>query len=130
MAATVAHEINNPVEAVSNILYLLENSTQLDDTARQFVRAAQTELRRIGQITKLTLGFCRGGEHRKTQVRITELIDDVLTTGTTARECARVLRQAGAERIFVATVARVFAPESRLELTEVPVSARTQAAHA
>ena len=79
MAATVAHEINNPVEAVSNILYLLENSTQLDDTARQFVRAAQTELRRIGQITKLTLGFYRGGEHRKTQVRITELIDDVLT---------------------------------------------------
>lgn len=39
------------------------------------------------------------------------IIDDVLTTGTTANECARVLKQAGAERIFVATVARVFAPE-------------------
>lgn len=39
------------------------------------------------------------------------LIDDVLTTGTTAGECARVLKQSGAERIFVATVARVFAPE-------------------
>ena len=58
------------------------------------------------------------------------LIDDVLTTGTTARECARVLRQAGAERVFVATVARVFAPESRIEPTDVLVSARTQAAHA
>lgn len=39
------------------------------------------------------------------------LIDDVMTTGTTVSECARVLKQCGAERIFVATIARVFAPE-------------------
>ncbi len=35
------------------------------------------------------------------------LVDDVFTTGTTASECARVLRRAGAARVFVATVARV-----------------------
>jgi ComF family protein len=34
------------------------------------------------------------------------LVDDVLTTGTTASECARVLRKAGAEQVWVATVAR------------------------
>jgi ComF family protein len=34
------------------------------------------------------------------------LVDDVLTTGTTASECARVLRKAGAQAVFVATVAR------------------------
>jgi len=34
------------------------------------------------------------------------LVDDVFTTGTTASECARVLRRAGANRIYVATVAR------------------------
>ncbi|HWZ82069.1 MAG TPA: ComF family protein [Terriglobales bacterium] len=34
------------------------------------------------------------------------LVDDVFTTGTTAAECARVLRRAGAERVYVATVAR------------------------
>lgn len=34
------------------------------------------------------------------------LVDDVLTTGTTASECARVLRRAGATRVWVATVAR------------------------
>jgi ComF family protein len=34
------------------------------------------------------------------------LVDDVLTTGTTASECARVLRRAGAEKVWVATVAR------------------------
>lgn len=39
------------------------------------------------------------------------LIDDVYTTGTTVSECARVLRQAGAKRVFVATVARVLLAE-------------------
>lgn len=36
------------------------------------------------------------------------LVDDVFTTGTTLNECARILRSAGAEKIWVATVARVF----------------------
>jgi ComF family protein len=34
------------------------------------------------------------------------LVDDVMTTGTTVNECARVLRRAGAKEVFVATVAR------------------------
>ena len=39
------------------------------------------------------------------------LVDDVLTTGTTASECARVLRKAGAKRVWVATVARTLKHE-------------------
>ena len=39
------------------------------------------------------------------------LIDDVLTTGTTAAECARVLKRAGARQVYVATVARVLKGE-------------------
>jgi ComF family protein len=40
------------------------------------------------------------------------LVDDVFTTGTTASECARVLRRAGATRVFVVTAARVLKPEA------------------
>ena len=36
------------------------------------------------------------------------VVDDVMTTGTTLSECARVLKQAGAERVWAATVARAF----------------------
>jgi ComF family protein len=53
------------------------------------------------------------------------LVDDVLTTGTTASECARVLRKAGAKKVWVATVARTlkhsdvnFAAEPELEIVE------------
>jgi len=40
--------------------------------------------------------------------RIVILVDDVMTTGTTLSECARVLKKAGAERVWAATVARAF----------------------
>jgi two-component system CheB/CheR fusion protein len=79
MAATVAHEINGPLEAVANILFLLDRA-ELSHTAREFVRAAQEEIKNIGQITKLTLGFHREGEDfRSTEVRASDLIDGILT---------------------------------------------------
>jgi signal transduction histidine kinase len=60
MAATVAHEINNPLEAVTNALYLLAESPSLDNSARQFLTIAQDELAKIRQVTTLTLGLHRG----------------------------------------------------------------------
>ena len=79
MAATVAHEINGPLEAVANILFLLERA-ELGHTAREFVRAAQAEVKNIGQITKLTLGFHREGEQQGiAEVRVSDLIDGILT---------------------------------------------------
>jgi PAS domain S-box-containing protein len=78
MAATVAHEINGPLEAVANILFLLEHA-ELSHAAREFVRAAQEEVKRIGQITKLTLGFHREDENREAvEVRASDLIDGIL----------------------------------------------------
>lgn len=78
MAATVAHEINNPLEAIGNILYLLEHNPSLDQTAQNFVRAAQEELRRVTQITRLTLGLHRDRGPQVSDVRIPDLIDNTL----------------------------------------------------
>ena len=58
LAATVAHEINNPLEAVTNLVYLAKHSAALHD-ARKFLNAVEEELDRISHITKQTLGFYR-----------------------------------------------------------------------
>jgi PAS domain S-box-containing protein len=58
MAATIAHEINNPLEAVVNLLYLLRPSLK-DDEARQYLEAAESELTRVSHIARQTLGFYR-----------------------------------------------------------------------
>jgi PAS domain S-box-containing protein len=79
MAATVAHEINNPLEAVTNALYLLSESASLDDSARQFLAIAQDELAKIRQIATATLGLHRGDADSAQPVRISDLIDNVLS---------------------------------------------------
>ncbi|HUS20286.1 MAG TPA: PAS domain S-box protein [Terriglobales bacterium] len=58
LAATVAHEINNPLEAVTNLVYLARKATLRDDV-REFLSNAEEELERVAQITKQTLGFYR-----------------------------------------------------------------------
>jgi ComF family protein len=53
------------------------------------------------------------------------LVDDVLTTGTTASECARILRKAGAGAVYVATVARTFKQRDGIHL-EPPLEKELQ----
>jgi ComF family protein len=52
------------------------------------------------------------------------LVDDVFTTGTTVSECARVLRRAGASKVFVATVARTLKAEAQHAIRESETEAR------
>ena len=58
LAASISHEINNPLEAVTNLLYLIENNTK-DSLARNFSRMAQDELARVSHIVTHTLRFNR-----------------------------------------------------------------------
>jgi PAS domain S-box-containing protein len=58
MAATIAHEINNPLEAVTNLLYLLRAKIA-DDEGRSFLATAEDELGRVSHIAKQTLGYYR-----------------------------------------------------------------------
>ncbi len=59
LAATIAHEINNPLEAVTNLLYLLRLNDQWDEQARSYVSQAEHELARIAHVARQTLGFYR-----------------------------------------------------------------------
>ena len=59
MAAVLAHEINNPLEAVTNVLFLAQTIEGLPEAARQYLQLADAELKRIAHITRQTLGFYR-----------------------------------------------------------------------
>jgi PAS domain S-box-containing protein len=59
LAATIAHEINNPLTAVTNLLYLLRCNPSLNAEAKEQIKLAEQELLRVSQICKQTLGFAR-----------------------------------------------------------------------
>ena len=58
MAATIAHEINNPLEAVMNLLFLLRPKIT-DEEGRHYLETAESELSRVSHIAKQTLGYYR-----------------------------------------------------------------------
>jgi PAS domain S-box-containing protein len=58
LAATIAHEINNPLEAVTNLIFLAQNCP-MDEDKQRFLEQAQHELARVALLTKQTLGFYR-----------------------------------------------------------------------
>ena len=77
MAATIAHEINNPLEAVMNLLYLIETGTDSSDDVLKLATQAQTELARVAHIARQTLAFYRDST-RPVDVDLHEIIDSLL----------------------------------------------------
>ncbi|MEO6816100.1 MAG: ATP-binding protein [Edaphobacter sp.] len=59
MAASIAHEINNPLEAVTNTLYLIRTNLNDPKEVLNYLDMADSELKRITHITRQTLGFYR-----------------------------------------------------------------------
>jgi signal transduction histidine kinase len=77
LAASIAHEINNPLEAVTNIVWLLQNNMELPVQARAYLQTAQQELDRVAHIAKQTLGFYRDTS-QSSEINVSELLDGVL----------------------------------------------------
>jgi PAS domain S-box-containing protein len=71
MAATIAHEVNNPLEAVMNLLYLLRGKVS-DEDGVNYLAAAEDELGRVAHIAKQTLGYYR--EHASARLSSVEEI--------------------------------------------------------
>jgi PAS domain S-box-containing protein len=77
VAGIIAHEINNPLEAISNAFYLLRNHPSLDEEARYYSKLAEEELARVVHITKQTLGFYRESR-QPVSVSLGEVLDSVI----------------------------------------------------
>ncbi len=77
MAATVAHEINNPLEAVTNLVYLAKRDLAKNDKVTGYLELASRELDRVAHITRQTLGFYRDTSS-PVHLNVTETIDDLL----------------------------------------------------
>jgi signal transduction histidine kinase len=77
VAGIIAHEINNPLAAITNIFFLIRNHPSLDDEARHCAAMAEQELQRVAHITRQTLSFYRESK-TPIAVMLSELLDDVV----------------------------------------------------
>ena len=96
LAASIAHEINNPLEAVTNLLYLLQHQPSLDREAIGYADLAQQEIARVAQMTQQTLRFYRQSTF-PVVANLGELLDSVLTLhmGRLLAQQIAVLRKNG-----------------------------------
>ncbi len=77
MAATVAHEINNPLEAITNYIYLAKHQPGLTEKSKSYLDSADKELTRVAHIAQQTLGFYRDNSEA-TSFAASEVVADVL----------------------------------------------------
>ena len=98
LAAAIAHEINNPLETLTNLVYLLGQSDRLDSTDRDYLQLAQEELRRAAYVTRQMLTFHRQSSKPK-MVEICTVLDSVLKLyrPLTDKEGITVLRRFDSE---------------------------------
>jgi PAS domain S-box-containing protein len=85
VAGIIAHEINNPLEAITSAFYLLRDHPSLDEEARYLAKLGEEELIRVAHITRQTLGFYRESKH-PVEVSIAALLDEILELQTRRME--------------------------------------------
>lgn len=89
LISTIAHEINNPLESLSHLLYLLRLEPGLGQSAKGFLELAEQEVARLANISRQTLA-----PHRETKfplaTNVSELLDDVLIMFRPKLEAAQI----------------------------------------
>jgi PAS domain S-box-containing protein len=90
VAGIIAHEINNPLESITNTFYLLRNHPSLDEEARYYAQLGEEELIRVSHITRQTLGFYRESKD-PLEVSLSRLLDDILELQTRRLEFSNIV---------------------------------------
>jgi two-component system NtrC family sensor kinase len=111
LASTIAHEINNPLEALINLIYLARSSESME-TSRPLLEEATREVDRIARITKQALSFYRDPQ-RPVEIDLGELLAEVVNLigrAATARQVRVVLQCRAADKVqgFPGQLAQVF----------------------
>jgi PAS domain S-box-containing protein len=78
MAATIAHEINNPLESLVNLIFLARQDCGPDGKVYDYLLTAESELERVSHIARQTLGFYRDASS-PTEVYLHQLMENVLS---------------------------------------------------
>jgi signal transduction histidine kinase len=96
MSAVVTHEINNPLAAIQNLLYLIQETPDISPSVAAMAQQSTEEVRRVGTLTRSTLDFFR-------QDRDPEQVD-LLTSAESVRFLLNpVIRQRGIEFLIQST---------------------------
>ena len=95
MAATIAHEINNPLEAVMNLIYLARHSMPEGTEAHSFLQTAENEVERVSHIARLTLGYYRD-RGVPVETDLSKVMDEVLNV----YRAKLYVREIKVERLF------------------------------
>jgi signal transduction histidine kinase len=77
LSASIAHEINNPLSSITNLLFLLRQEPGLSPSAKEYLDLIESELDRVIAISKQTLSFSRESNNPD-HVQLTELLEEVL----------------------------------------------------
>ena len=109
MTSVIAHEINNPLESITNLMYLLRGELGTNEPALSYIALAESELERISGITKQTLRWGRERTERVERVDARAIFEDVLRlfAGKIRNRQVRVTRRQVADVEFTAVSGQI-----------------------
>jgi PAS domain S-box-containing protein len=107
-AATVAHEINNPLEALRNLIHLARTAQEESKYSAHYLTLADSELSRVAQITKRFLGFYRE-KAEPVPIKVSEVLDEVVAMlgPTLDRKGLRIQRRYERETQVLASTSHI-----------------------
>jgi C4-dicarboxylate-specific signal transduction histidine kinase len=76
LAVTIAHEVNNPMQALSNLISLIGYDATLSEKTRKVVSPAESEMTRIAHITQQMLS-CHSEQTRPGNLNLSRVLDEV-----------------------------------------------------